>query len=101
MIDLFGSWNPLEKLAVGDAANAILPDIWIKEVDVLEMFSLDERSRIPFWVLDRLRDSPGLDIHLNGPVTHGQHLQDSPPDANRCVIDATQLIGANSERKHE
>ena len=62
MTNLFGSWAPFEKLELADPADATLPGILIKQVDVLGILELDERPRPPFVALGRLREAHGLDV---------------------------------------
>ena len=47
---------------LADAEHAILPDILVNVPDILEVFEFDGDGRIPFCVLDRIRDAHGLDI---------------------------------------
>ena len=62
MPDLFGAWVPFGKFLLADAERAILPDILVNVPDILEVFEFDIDGRIPFCVLDRIRDAHGLDI---------------------------------------
>ena len=62
MPDLFGAWVPFGKFLLADAEHAILPDILVNVPDILEVFEFDSDGRIPFCVLDRIRDAHGLDI---------------------------------------
>ena len=62
MLDLFGAWQPVGKLALADAQCVTLPDICVNVADILEVFDFDEQGRIPYQVLDRIRSKHDLDI---------------------------------------
>ena len=65
MIDIFGPWEPYDGLTLESAANAELPEVRVLRADVLlANVQLDEQSRIPFKVFDKLRTTH--DVNVSG-----------------------------------
>ena len=62
MHDIFGAWVPFGTFLLADAQRVSLPDILVNVAAILEVFEFDSDGRIPFCVLDRIRDAHGLDI---------------------------------------
>ena len=65
VIDIFGPWEQYDALTLESAANAELPEVRVLRADVLlANVQLDEQSRIPFKLFDKLRTTH--DINVSG-----------------------------------
>ena len=63
VIDIFGPWEQYDALTLESAANAELPEVRVLRADVLlANVQLDEQSRIPFKVFDKLRTIHDVDV---------------------------------------
>ena len=63
VIDIFGPWDQYDLLWMPFALYAELPDVMVLRADVLlANVQLDEQSRIPFKVFDKLRTTHDVDV---------------------------------------
>ena len=63
VIDIFGPWDQYDLLWMPFALYAELPDVMVLRADVLlANVQLDEQSRIPFKVFDKLRTIHDVDV---------------------------------------
>jgi len=76
VVDIFGSWQPLQEVASDDAAAITVPSVLRTPADVLYCnVELESENRIPYQVFDFLRVKCGIDATaMNHSRTHNGDL---------------------------
>ena len=61
-VDIFGQWRPMADLTVKEAREVEMPLVLVAVADILEYnFDLEE-GKVPFKILDSLRQHHGIDV---------------------------------------